>query len=138
MAVGEKQWQWLENEFRTSKADFVLIGSCNTGASALVLKFLCLATQFLPDDHPITEKWYKWSREKFFKLIRDYQVNGVVILSGDVHMGMLMQHPCSKKKVGYPFYELTSSGMTHTANDLFPLMGELKDEVYPPTYVKPN
>lgn len=87
------------------------------------------------DDHLFSEKWFEWSKEKLFKIIRDNQVNGVVILSGDVHMAMLMEHPCSKKKVGYPLYELTSSGLTHTAKAQIPRIVEFKDYMYPPTYV---
>jgi alkaline phosphatase D len=107
----------------------------------------------LPDDHLLGEKWFEWSKERLYKIIRDNQVNpittgrplhwslchsrvsGVVILSGDVHMAMLLEYPCSRKKVGYPLYELTSSGMTHTIQKHVPRIAEFKDYLYPPTYV---
>lgn len=94
-----------------------------------------LATQFLPDDRLIVEHWYDWSREKFFKMVRDYQVNGVVVLSGDVHLGELMKHPCSNQKVGYPLYEITSSGLSHTVTTFFKRFRDVKDVVFPSTYV---
>ncbi len=50
-------------------------------------------------------------------------------------MAMLLEYPCSRKKVGYPLYELTSSGMTHTIQKHVPRIAEFKDYLYPPTYV---
>lgn len=35
----------------------------------------------------------------------------VILLTGDVHYGEMMMHPCSKSLVGYDLWEVTASGM---------------------------
>ena len=60
-----------------------------------------------------------------------YRVNGVVLMSGDVHTGEIMRNPCSKQRTGYDLYEITSSGMTHSARGLVKYFAE---SWIPPTY----
>jgi len=45
-----------------------------------------------------------------------------------------MKLPCSEEVLGYPLYELTSSGLTHTTRDHFP-KGEVAHRLFfPETY----
>ncbi|MGL4422556.1 MAG: alkaline phosphatase D family protein, partial [Gemmataceae bacterium] len=46
-------------------------------------------------------------RERFFKVLRETQAKGVIILSGDRHVADLSM---DMKQIGYPLYDITSSG----------------------------
>jgi alkaline phosphatase D len=97
--LGEAQWQWLENQLRTSTADVHIIGS---------------GIQIIPDQHPF-EKWGNFpnARQRLFDLLVKTQAKGVLLLSGDRHTGEV-----SKLEVAgldYPLYEITSSGLTHSS-----------------------
>lgn len=99
--LGQAQWQWLENELRTSTADLHIIGS---------------GIQIIPDQHPY-EKWGNFPnvRQRLFDLIVQTQARGVIFVSGDRHTGEV-----SKLKVAglkYPLYEITSSGLTHASEN---------------------
>lgn len=98
--LGQTQWKWLEEQLK-QPADIRLIGS---------------SVQMVAEDH----HWEKWmnmprQREKFYKLIESTQAKGVIVLSGDRHLAELSMMP---KAVGYPLYDLTSSGLTE-ANKRF-------------------
>jgi alkaline phosphatase D len=90
--LGERQWKWLEEELKVP-AEIRLIGS---------------SVQILSEDHPF-EKWANFPNErtKLFKLISDTQAKGVIILSGDRHLAELSM---VRDAVGYPLYDITSSG----------------------------
>jgi alkaline phosphatase D len=95
--LGEEQWKWLEEQFRRP-AELRLIGS---------------SIQLIAEEHPF-EKWANIpaERERFFRLLRDTRASGVVILSGDRHHGELS---LTTDAVGYPLYDLTSSGLNQSA-----------------------
>jgi alkaline phosphatase D len=95
--LGDEQWKWLEEQLKRP-ADVRLIGS---------------GIQVVSDDHPF-EKWATMpaERARLYKLIRDTGANGVVILSGDRHLGDISVDP---KAVGYPLYDVTSSGFNQGA-----------------------
>jgi len=108
--LGREQWIWLEQELASSTAKVHLIAS---------------GIQIIPDDKddPVRvltsdrvriESWGRFpsSRTKLLKLLADYQIPGAILLSGDVHFAEMSVLPCSD--IGYPLYELTSSGMTHS------------------------
>jgi alkaline phosphatase D len=90
--LGEEQWKWLEDQLK-KPAEVRLIGS---------------GIQVVSDDHPF-EKWAAIPNERarLYKLIRDTGANGVIVLSGDRHLGDISVDP---KAVGYPLYDVTSSG----------------------------
>jgi alkaline phosphatase D len=96
--LGETQWAWLERELRDSKAQIHLIGS---------------GIQVIAAQHRY-EKWANFpaERERLFRLIGDLKVPGVIFLSGDRHIAELSLIEWGP--VGYPLYDLTSSGLTHT------------------------
>lgn len=95
--LGEEQWAWLENELKTSKADFNIIVS---------------SVQFLSNEHGF-ECWGNFPHEvdRLKSLIVSSQAKGVVVLSGDRHISEF-----SRTKVdglSYPLIDFTSSGLTH-------------------------
>jgi alkaline phosphatase D len=95
--LGDEQWKWLEEQLR-QPADVRVIAS---------------GIQVISEDHPF-EKWANLpaERDRLYKLIRDTRANGVVIVSGDRHLGELSLDPDS---VGYPLYDLTTSGLNQGA-----------------------
>ncbi len=93
--LGEAQWQWLETQLK-QPAEVRLIVS---------------GVQVIVEGHG----WERWGnlpreQEKLMQLIQKTNAKGVVLLSGDRHIGAIYK---SSGTHGYPLYELTSSGMTH-------------------------
>ncbi len=92
--LGAEQWLWLQNEFQ-QPAQIRIVGS---------------STQFGRSLNGY-ETWANFpvEQEKMFQTIRNAQANGVIFISGDVHLAEL-----SKRLVPnlYPIYDLTSSGIT--------------------------
>jgi alkaline phosphatase D len=95
--LGEPQWAWLAAQVRDPAADLLLIAS---------------GIQFLPRDKPIQEKWFEMraSFDRLLDLVHSAHAPAV-FLSGDVHLADLLRSDCAG--VGYPLFELTSSGLTH-------------------------
>ena len=96
--LGEAQWQWLTQELTQSDAQVNIIGS---------------SIQVIAEDHG----WEKWAnfpeaRQRLFNLIADAQAQGVVLLSGDRHIGEISR--LNVPNLSYPLYDITSSGLTHT------------------------
>jgi len=98
--LGSKQWTWLEETLKNANETFIFIVS---------------GTQILPISRLATECWYPLSRKKLFDLIAKYNKNGVVFLSGDIHMAEIMKTFCTLPEIGYDIYEITSSGLSHYA-----------------------
>lgn len=98
--LGEVQWEWLENELKSSTAAFNVIVS---------------GVQVLPGDrYPVAECWGRFphERERLLKLILSSNAKGVILLSGDVHFSEINQVVCSNGT--NTITEVTSSGMTHS------------------------
>ena len=94
--LGEAQWRWLEARLR-EPAD---------------LRLLVSSVQCVVEGHG----WERWGnlpaeRERLYRLIRDTGASGVVVLSGDRHIGGIYRE--ANATLPYPLYELTSSGVTH-------------------------
>lgn len=91
--LGEAQWRWLEEQLK-QPAELRLLGS---------------SIQVVPEDHAY-EKWMNLplERERLFRLIQRTKAAGVVILSGDRHLAELSMMDAG---IGYPLYDLTSSGL---------------------------
>ena len=91
--LGDVQWKWLEEQLRIP-AEVRLIGS---------------SIQVVAEDHPY-EKWLMFprERERLYKLLRETKATGVVFLSGDRRLAELSLGDAG---VGYPIYDLTSSGL---------------------------
>jgi alkaline phosphatase D len=94
--LGAAQWQWLEARLRESADVRVIVSSI----------------QCVVEGHG----WERWGnlpaeRERLYRLIRDTGARGVVIVSGDRHIGAIYrQHGGA---LPYPLHEITSSGVTH-------------------------
>jgi len=95
--LGEAQWKWLEDQFKKPAEVRLLVSS----------------VQLIAEDHGF-EKWMNFpgEREKLFKMIRDTKANGIIALSGDRHLAELSQ---MTDVVGYPLYDLTSSGLNQAS-----------------------
>jgi hypothetical protein len=101
--LGEDQWRWLEGQLR-QPAEIRLIAS---------------SIQVVAEDHG----WEKWmnlphEREHLYRLIRETGAEGVVFLSGDRHLAELSTMDGG---AGYPFYDVTSSGLNQAARSWRPL-----------------
>ncbi len=95
--LGAAQWAWLERELADSAARLNVVTS---------------GYQVLPLDHG-SEKWgnFPTARARLLELLAKTRTPGVVLLSGDRHFAELS---CmTGGPLGYPLYELTSSGLTH-------------------------
>ena len=91
--LGETQWAWLADELRKPAE----------------LRLLVSSIQVLAEGHG----WERWGnfpleRQKLFDTIRDARANGVVLLSGDRHIGALYREAPADMP---PLYEVTSSGI---------------------------
>jgi alkaline phosphatase D len=95
--LGAAQWKWLEAELRKPAE----------------LRLLVSSIQLVADDH----HWEKWAnlpheRVRLLELLKRTGAAGVIALSGDRHHAEL----CRLKSalLGYPLYDLTSSGLNMT------------------------
>jgi alkaline phosphatase D len=100
--LGEAQWAWLAEQLR-QPAEVRIIGS---------------GIQMLAEGHG----WERWGlfpreRQKLFDTIRSAGAGGVVLLSGDRHLGALYRETSLSP---YPLFEATSSGL----NKFFPTARE--------------
>lgn len=113
--LGEVQWRWLEQQL----------------LDPAELRLVVSGVQVVVDGHG----WEGWAtlpleRQRLYRLIAQTRAQGVVFLSGDRHVGALYREAAATP---YPFYELTSSGITHAwreaaeagPNRLGPLFTEL-------------
>lgn len=100
--LGEKQWQWLEQELQKPSK----------------IKVIASSLQLLAD-FTGWESWanYPYDRNRLFELIKKHQVNGVVIISGDTHWGEVSK---VTQNLDYPLWEVTSSGLTEEWKNVSP------------------
>lgn len=95
--LGEAQWQWLEKRLRRPAE----------------LRLIVSSIQVLPTEHRF-EKWanFPLERRRLLRLIAETEANGVLLLSGDRHLGEISRLPVEASlSPGYPLYEVTASGM---------------------------
>jgi alkaline phosphatase D len=94
--LGEAQWAWLAERLREPAE----------------LRLVVSSIQVVVEGHG----WERWGnlpreRERLYDLIRATGANGVVLLSGDRHIGAIYQQ---NLLVPYPLHEITSSGLNQT------------------------
>jgi alkaline phosphatase D len=91
--LGAAQWKWLQAQL----------------AVPAEVRLLCSSIQLVPEDHGF-EKWMNFphERQRLFDLLRQTKAAGVVVLSGDRHLGELSVMDAG---LGYPLFDLTSSGL---------------------------
>ncbi len=97
--LGEAQWAWLEAQLR-EPAD---------------LRLLVSSIQVIPEGHG----WELWrnlpaERQRFFELLRATEVENLVLLSGDRHVGGLYR---LEGETGYPLYEITASSLNKSFSE---------------------
>ncbi|MGH6816669.1 MAG: alkaline phosphatase D family protein [Hyphomicrobiaceae bacterium] len=104
--LGTKQWAWLETELKRSAE----------------LRLLVSGIQVLSDGHGF-ERWGNFPRERgrLIELIARTGAKGVIVLSGDRHMGAFYRRAVAGS---YPLVELTSSSLNWS-------FGETKDTPTP-------
>jgi alkaline phosphatase D len=93
--LGRRQLTWLKDELKASRATFKLLVSGSGWSTA---------------KGPAGDAWsaYLHERDELFEFIRREGIEGVVLLSGDTHVGELNAIPWSERG-GYDLYELVSS-----------------------------
>ncbi|CAN8267803.1 unnamed protein product [Cochlearia groenlandica] len=108
--LGDTQWGWLEQELRAPHSEITIIAS-----SVQVISNLSATTGPLF----YMESWGRFPKERkrLFQLIQNTKRNGVVFISGDVHFGEITRYDCA---VGYPLYDVTSSGLVQSVEKVFP------------------
>ena len=94
--LGPAQWDWLEAQLRQPAQ----------------VRLIVSGIQVVADGHG----WECWGnfpleRQRLYQLVARTGAQGVVFLSGDRHVGALYREPAGGP---YPFFEMTSSGVTHT------------------------
>ena len=96
--LGKQQWLWLQNELKTSTADFNIIVS---------------SIQILSSEHGF-ETWGNFPHEaaKLKKLIITSRAKGILLLSGDRHISEFSQ--TNVEGLPYLLTDFTSSGLTHS------------------------
>jgi alkaline phosphatase D len=96
--LGAAQWTWLERTLAASPAQLVVIVS---------------GVQVLASEHRF-EKWaqYPRARSRLLELIDRTHCAGVVFVSGDRHIAEISR--LDPSPAGYPLFDLTTSGMTHS------------------------
>ena len=112
--LGEQQWKWLESELKSP-------GN---------VTFIASGIQILPQDRfGVTERFHPPSAERLMQLVA--ATPNTYLLSGDVHISEVMKSTC----LGRPVYEVTSSGLTHTAYTQYGFIGLMYNYlVQPATY----
>jgi alkaline phosphatase D len=95
--LGEEQWKWLEEQLKVPAK----------------VRLLVSTIQVVAEDHGF-EKWMNFplQRDRLYKLIKSTGAAGVILLSGDRHLAELSMMDAD---VGYPLYDLTSSGLTQAS-----------------------
>jgi len=98
--LGEAQMEWLKEELKNSPAPFKLLVSGSGWSKA---------------KGPTGDAWsaFLTERDALFAFIRDEQIDGVVLLSGDTHVAEANCIPFSEQG-GYDMYDLTSSPLAQT------------------------
>jgi alkaline phosphatase D len=92
--LGEAQWQWLEQQLQQPAN----------------IRILATSIQFLPE----FSGWESWAnlpheRQRFLTLLDKYQIDNLLIVSGDTHWSELSQ---ITRKNGQVLWEMTTSGLT--------------------------
>jgi len=91
--LGDEQWNWLAEQLKVPAE----------------IRLLVSGIQVVPEDHGF-EKWMNFplEREKLYKILNESKAGGIIVLSGDRHLAELSMMQGS---LGYPLYDLTSSGL---------------------------
>lgn len=94
--LGEAQWKWLDQQLQVPAKVRIIASSIQTLAFEKGM-----------------ENWgnVPHEQQRLFKLLKKHRAHHTFAISGDVHFAELSKIDLE----GYPFYDLTSSGMSHTS-----------------------
>ena len=94
--LGDQQWKWLERSLNASTAPYKIL------ACGMIFNG---ATRPGKTDH-----WGNYPTEYFrlLSIIKKHTVQGVVLVSGDIHWSRVIQHD-TKKHIGYDLIECITS-----------------------------
>ena len=122
--LGKDQITWLKNKLKHSAASF---------------KFVCVGGQFLNAN---TDKesfnLYKKEREEILQFIVDQNIGGVIFLSGDRHHTEILKEDKYKDKLGYTFYDITSSPLSSGVSNIMKTEEAKNPQRVPNTLVVEN
>jgi alkaline phosphatase D len=101
--LGTAQFEWLKDELAASDAIFKVIVS---------------GSGFSKAKGPGGDSWaaFLHERDRLFDFIRDVEITGVVLATGDSHIGELNVIPWSENG-GYDYYDLVSSPLAQRNPD---------------------
>ena len=123
--LGEKQWLWLEEEIKNSKAVFNLIVN---------------GTAIFYPNYKKGEEWVDvpGEKERLIALLEKYKPSGTLLISGDKHSSAFIKASIN----GKVWNEFMSSGLTHSIIGKRPKSDELsrrtKEKVHFDIYVGRN
>jgi len=119
--LGPRQWEWLRGALTESTAPFKI-----------------LATGMVWHDKPNREKddWetYAHEREALFDFLAEKKIGGVVLLGGDVHVSLLLEH-LPAGRLGAPLFEYVVSPLH---DSVIPSLVPTKDKRLLWSAVEPN
>ncbi|VAV92268.1 Phosphodiesterase/alkaline phosphatase D-like protein [hydrothermal vent metagenome] len=100
--LGEAQWQWLEQQMQIPSR----------------IKIIGSSLQYIASQ-PGWEAWsnFPHERQRLIDLIGKYKVDGLFFISGDTHWAELS---CQTEGTPYPLWDMTSSGLTQTWDNVSP------------------
>jgi alkaline phosphatase D len=102
LLLGEEQWAWLED----------LLSSEENDASVMVI----VSSIQVFTTNPVMESWghFPTERDRLVRLLsKASEKQGIVVLSGDVHHGEILDPAATTSAAAASFLEVTSSGLTH-------------------------
>ena len=101
--LGAAQFEWLQKEL---------------GASTAVFKVLVSGSGWRKNKGEGGDSWaaFLHERDRLFDFIRDEEISGVVMMSGDTHIGELNVIPWSEHG-GYDLYDMVSSPLAQVIPD---------------------
>ncbi|QDV31829.1 Alkaline phosphatase D precursor [Planctopirus ephydatiae] len=99
--LGQAQWDWLQRTLKASTAPF---------------KILCTGMVWYPKGNKEKDHWetYSAERDALFAWIKQQQISGVMLISGDIHVSR--HHVYGPERVGYPLHECVVSPMHASVN----------------------
>ena len=101
--LGERQFEWLADRLKRSDAVFKII-VCGSPFNDSTRKH----------DSWVT---YHVERDRLMDVIAEARVDGVVLLTGDVHRSEFFRLPWLEERGGYPLYELVTSPLFQHSRD---------------------
>lgn len=100
--IGKQQWDWLRRGLKASTASIKILASGMIWNEAAA-----------PDK---LDYWmaYPYEREGVFQYIRKERINGVILISGDLHRSRHLIFP-TKPRIGYDLQEFVSSPLAENS-----------------------